>query len=145
MIEVSIRKALPAFALDVEFQAPSTGITALFGRSGSGKTSIIQAIAGAPPRSGPDRSRRPRVLRQLRGVDGPSVAPHHMRSRTAACFASVGEVNLAYGYRRAGGASELDAVIALLGMASCRSGGRTICRAAATADRPPCSRNRSCC
>lgn len=33
------------FALDVAFEAPS-GVTALFGRSGSGKTTVVNAVAG---------------------------------------------------------------------------------------------------
>ena len=34
------------FLLDAEFSIPETGITALFGTSGSGKTSLLRAIAG---------------------------------------------------------------------------------------------------
>lgn len=45
MIEVAIKQQLGAFTLDAAFEAPA-GVTALFGRSGSGKTSIINAIAG---------------------------------------------------------------------------------------------------
>ena len=44
-LEVDIRKRLGAFALDVRFKA-GNGLTALFGRSGSGKTSVINIIAG---------------------------------------------------------------------------------------------------
>jgi molybdate transport system ATP-binding protein len=47
MIDVRIEKRWPGFHLDAAFSAPATGITALFGRSGAGKTSILQAIAGA--------------------------------------------------------------------------------------------------
>lgn len=46
MIEVRFRKQLPDLLIDVSFEAPATGITALFGRSGSGKTSVVRAIAG---------------------------------------------------------------------------------------------------
>lgn len=42
---VDIRHALSGFALNVAFEAPA-GITALFGRSGSGKTTVINAVAG---------------------------------------------------------------------------------------------------
>ncbi len=45
MISVDIRKALGTFELNVQFQAPA-GVTAVFGRSGTGKTSVIRAIAG---------------------------------------------------------------------------------------------------
>ncbi len=39
------RHAFPGFALDVAFEAPP-GVTALFGRSGSGKTTVVNAVAG---------------------------------------------------------------------------------------------------
>ena len=44
-LEVALTHAFPGFALDVAFAAPS-GVTALFGRSGSGKTTIANAVAG---------------------------------------------------------------------------------------------------
>ena len=44
-LEVAVRHRLGAFTLDVAFTAPS-GVTALFGPSGAGKTSIVNAIAG---------------------------------------------------------------------------------------------------
>ncbi len=46
MIEVRIKHKLGDICLDVEQSIPSSGITAIFGRSGSGKTSLINAIAG---------------------------------------------------------------------------------------------------
>ena len=45
MISVKIQKTLGDFSLDISFEAPA-GVTAIFGRSGSGKTSLINAIAG---------------------------------------------------------------------------------------------------
>lgn len=45
MLEVAIKHAFGGFSLDAGFTAPS-GVTALFGRSGSGKTTIINAVAG---------------------------------------------------------------------------------------------------
>lgn len=45
MLEVSLRHRFEGFALDVNFRAPP-GVTVLFGRSGSGKTSIVNAVAG---------------------------------------------------------------------------------------------------
>jgi len=54
MIEVKIDKRLGDFNLAASFAAPSSGITALFGRSGTGKTSIINALAGLLT---PDRGR----------------------------------------------------------------------------------------
>lgn len=45
-IEVQLKNQLGDFELDVSFEAPGSGVTALFGRSGSGKTSVLRAIAG---------------------------------------------------------------------------------------------------
>lgn len=45
MIEVEIRHRLGAFALDARFTSEGR-LTALFGRSGSGKTSLVNVIAG---------------------------------------------------------------------------------------------------
>ncbi|MCE0505158.1 molybdenum ABC transporter ATP-binding protein [Roseivivax sp. GX 12232] len=44
-LSVAIKKRLGAFGLDLDFEAPD-GVTALFGRSGAGKTSLVHAIAG---------------------------------------------------------------------------------------------------
>jgi len=46
-MSLSIRLAhrFGSFSLDVAFEAPQ-GVTALFGRSGSGKTSVVNAVAG---------------------------------------------------------------------------------------------------
>lgn len=45
MIEVDVEQQLGAFHLDVEFAAEAP-VVGLFGRSGAGKTSVINAIAG---------------------------------------------------------------------------------------------------
>lgn len=45
MLSVSLKHSRPDFALDVTFEAPP-GITVLFGRSGSGKTTVVNAVAG---------------------------------------------------------------------------------------------------
>ena len=44
-LSVAIRHTLPGFTLDARFEAPP-GLTVLFGRSGSGKTTVINAVAG---------------------------------------------------------------------------------------------------
>jgi molybdate transport system ATP-binding protein len=41
-IEVNLSGPLGELNLDVKFSAPSTGVTAIFGRSGSGKTSVLE-------------------------------------------------------------------------------------------------------
>jgi molybdate transport system ATP-binding protein len=44
-LDVVLRHSFPGFALDVAFSAPE-GVTALFGHSGSGKTTVVNAVAG---------------------------------------------------------------------------------------------------
>ncbi|NIJ41501.1 molybdate transport system ATP-binding protein [Parvibaculum indicum] len=52
-LDIRLRHRFPDFALDIAFAAEETGITALFGPSGAGKTSTINAIAGLfTPESG---------------------------------------------------------------------------------------------
>ncbi len=46
MIEVDVSRRLGAFRLDVAFSTDTQGITALFGRSGAGKTCIVNMLAG---------------------------------------------------------------------------------------------------
>ena len=45
MLEVAVKHRLGAFALDIRFES-GPGLTALFGRSGAGKTSVVNAIGG---------------------------------------------------------------------------------------------------
>lgn len=45
-LEVRLQHHLGDFRLDVDFAIPGKGVTALFGRSGSGKTSVLRAVAG---------------------------------------------------------------------------------------------------
>lgn len=55
MSDVSVRIAtrVGGFSLDVAFEAPGSGVTALFGPSGAGKTTVLRCIAGLErPRSG---------------------------------------------------------------------------------------------
>ncbi|MBS7537836.1 molybdenum ABC transporter ATP-binding protein [Ancylobacter lacus] len=121
MIEVDIRIARPGFTLEAAFSAPPAGITALFGRSGAGKTTIIQAVAG--------------VVRPVRGrivVDGTAYfdADRHIdlpveRRRVGYVFQDARlfphmsvERNLRYGERRARVAPFIgfDPVVDLLGL-----------------------------
>src|SRR5579859_3232284 len=53
MIDVSVTHRLGDFTLDTAFESEG-GLTALFGRSGAGKTSLVNAIAGL---FRPDRGR----------------------------------------------------------------------------------------
>ena len=53
-LDIHIGHRFPGFALDIAFTVQETGVTALFGPSGAGKTSCINAIAGL---FRPDRGR----------------------------------------------------------------------------------------
>ena len=121
MIEVAVEKRLGGFSLDAKFASPAHGITALFGRSGAGKTSLVNALAGLLR---PDRGRivvRGEVLFDSeRGID---VAPERRRLgyvfQDALLFPHYTvRGNLSYGRRAGAGAGEVDfdAVVALLGI-----------------------------
>ena len=47
MISVAVQRRLGAFLLDVAFEGPGDGVTALFGPSGAGKSATLAAIAGS--------------------------------------------------------------------------------------------------
>jgi molybdate transport system ATP-binding protein len=46
MLQVSVRKERPGFSLSADFTAPTPGVIALFGRSGAGKTTLVNLICG---------------------------------------------------------------------------------------------------
>ncbi|PIB62792.1 molybdenum ABC transporter ATP-binding protein [Pseudomonas sp. 2995-3] len=46
MIDVRLNVKYPGFALDVDLHLPGRGVTALYGHSGSGKTTCLRCIAG---------------------------------------------------------------------------------------------------
>lgn len=120
---VFLRHRLGAFDLDAAFEfGASPGVTALFGPSGAGKTTILNAIAGLiRPDSGRielggvtllDTSRNhslPARERRIGVVFQDSRLFPHMNVRA----------NMLYGWRRAGekpGQDRIEAVIALLGL-----------------------------
>jgi molybdate transport system ATP-binding protein len=121
MIDVQFRRQLPGLLLDIAFTAPAQGLTALFGRSGSGKTSIVQAIAGGlRPDSG-------RIV-----IDGRVYFDHSAGLDLPVHLRRVGYVfqdsrlfphlsvrgNLLFGFKRAAGERKfrLDGVVELLGI-----------------------------
>ncbi|MGI3166856.1 molybdenum ABC transporter ATP-binding protein [Pseudooceanicola sp. 200-1SW] len=120
-LSVALRHDFGGFSLDLAFEAPP-GLTVLFGRSGSGKTSVIKAVAGLlRPDAGriatPDRvlfdSAKGRVLPVHRRRIGyifqePRLFPHLTVRR-----------NLTYGRRFApgrGDVAEVDRVVEMLGL-----------------------------
>jgi molybdate transport system ATP-binding protein len=71
MLRVRVSKQLPNFALDTEFDSDS-GVTALFGRSGAGKTTLVNAISGlAKPDSGRVEIDGVCLFDSARGIDQP--------------------------------------------------------------------------
>lgn len=71
-LEVSLRSTRQNFSLEVDFTAPK-GVTALFGASGAGKTTVIQAVAGLRT---PDKGRialnETVFFDRTRGIDLPT-------------------------------------------------------------------------
>jgi molybdate transport system ATP-binding protein len=121
MIEFAMRHALTDLALDIEFRAEARTL-ALFGDSGAGKTSVLNAIAG--------------LLKPERGriaLDGRVLFDSEKRIDVPVTDRRIGYVfqdgrlfphldvraNLLYGARslRTGEAANLDAVVALLELA----------------------------
>lgn len=125
MLEIALRHGFPGFTLDVAFTAPA-GVTALFGRSGSGKTSVVNAVAGLlEPDEGRIAAGDLTLLDTARGIRLP---PHRRR---IGCIFQEGRLfphmtvrrNLGYGgffARRAGRAgpdrAEFDRVVEMLGI-----------------------------
>jgi molybdate transport system ATP-binding protein len=120
-LDVAIVKRLGAFALDVAFEA-GPGVTALFGASGAGKSSVLAAVAGALR---PDRGRI--VLDGEPLFDSEARVDRPMERRgvgwvfqDARLFPHLSvEQNLRYGERRARGRPRnvgFDEVVAVLGI-----------------------------
>ena len=45
-LRLRFRRAYPGFELDIDLALPGRGVTALFGHSGSGKSTCLRCIAG---------------------------------------------------------------------------------------------------
>lgn len=120
--EVAIRQRQGEFLLDVAFTAASGGITALFGPSGAGKTSIVHALAGLT------RPTQGRIVLEGRTVldteAGIFVPPEKRRVglvfQDTRLFPHMNvEKNLLFGWRRSAArasGAEISRIIALLGL-----------------------------
>jgi molybdate transport system ATP-binding protein len=119
-LSVTLQHNLGAFRLDTQFEAPA-GVTALFGRSGSGKSTIVNAVAGLLR---PDRGRI--VIDGVPVLDTGSglVQPPHLR-RMGYVFQDgrlfphlTVRQNLLYGrwFAPKGAGAELARIVDLLGI-----------------------------
>jgi molybdate transport system ATP-binding protein len=104
MLDLAIRKRLGDFNLDIRLEVPDFGITALFGRSGAGKSSVIGAIAGLlRPDAGHVRAGGRTLFDAAARIDVPA---HRRRVgyvfQESRLFPHLSvQQNLLYGYRRA--------------------------------------------
>lgn len=122
MLEVDVKRQLGALALEASFHCETTGITALFGRSGAGKTSLVNMLAGLlRPQQGRIVLRGQTLFDSAKGVDLP---PEKRRLgyvfQEGRLFPHLSvRHNLTYGYNRAPAAERhigLDRVVGLLGI-----------------------------
>ncbi|MER0237851.1 molybdenum ABC transporter ATP-binding protein [Fulvimarina sp. MAC8] len=118
-VEVVLKGRLGDFTLDLAFKAAGTGVTAIFGRSGSGKTSVLRAIAGLERFEG-----KISVGGEI-WQDAQTFLPPHRRAvgyvfQEASLFPHLSvRKNLAFGARRTKPGvdkASLDHVIELLGL-----------------------------
>ena len=122
MLSVALRKRRDGFSLDVAFDAPTPGVVALFGRSGCGKSTTIELIAGLlDPDEGHAKLDDVTFCDTRAGANVPAerrrVGYVFQDSRLFPHYSVAG--NLRYGQKRAREAHErigFDEVVALLGL-----------------------------
>jgi molybdate transport system ATP-binding protein len=119
MLQVNVRLQREAFRLDANFTAPVPGVTALFGRSGCGKTTLVNLLAGLIPQGEGRIALGNEVwFDSTRGI---CVPAEHRRvgyvfqdARLFPHYTVRG--NLLYGARSATKASHIDELISLLAL-----------------------------
>ncbi len=118
-IEARFHLALGGFTLDLDLRVPGQGVTALFGQSGSGKTTALRCIAGLERAEG-----RLRVNGEV-WQDAERFEPVHQRPigyvfQEASLFPHLSvRRNLEYGFKRLAPAERrvgLDDAVAWLGL-----------------------------
>jgi molybdate transport system ATP-binding protein len=119
-LSVRFRHRFTNLQLDVEFESPTPGVTALFGPSGCGKSSVIMAVAGLLQ---PDSCRIALDGTVLADTEARIAVPTEHRRiglvfQDARLFPHMSVLrNLRYGMRRAqAGPIHLDDVVDLLGI-----------------------------
>jgi molybdate transport system ATP-binding protein len=122
MLEVAIEKRLGTFRIDAKFSCETSGIVALFGRSGAGKTTLVNMLAGLlRPDAGRIVVGGTVLFDSERGLDLP---PERRRLgyvfQEGRLFPHLSvRANLTYGLRRVAPAERrigLDQIVALLGL-----------------------------
>ncbi len=122
MLDVTVAKRLGAFEINAEFTCATQGIVALFGRSGAGKTSLVNMLAGlSRPDSGRIEIEGVTVFDSSHGLD---LRPEHRRIgyvfQEGRLFPHMTvRGNLTYGLRRAPAHDrriQLDQIVELLGL-----------------------------
>jgi molybdate transport system ATP-binding protein len=123
MLEIDVSKQRGAFGAQVQFTSTTPGVTALFGRSGCGKTTTVHMIAGLlRPDRGHIRIDGTTLFDAARGIDVPAEERgigYVFQDARLFPHLSVRD-NLRYGERRARGRArnlQFDAVVELLGLA----------------------------
>lgn len=118
MLTLQLKQQLGTLLLETDLQLPSQGITAIFGRSGSGKTSLINAVAGL---NRPDSGRIALGDRVLFDSErGINLKPEQRRIgyvfQDARLFPHLNvQRNLCYG-RRGNSSTDFDQVVQMLGI-----------------------------
>lgn len=121
MIEVAVRRRLGEFVLDASFAAPAPALVALFGASGSGKSSVINAVAGLfAPADGRIVVEGEVLFDAARGIDVPAEQRRlGYVFQDARLFPHLDvRGNLEYGLRRSRAPARMgfDEVVDLLGL-----------------------------
>ncbi len=122
MLDVRVRKNLGGFDLDAAMRRPADGVIALFGRSGAGKTTLVQTLAGlVRPDAGHVQLGDTVLFDHATGVDVPPdqrrIGYVFQEGRLFPHYSVRG--NLLYGYHRAPAAARrlhLHDVVDLMGI-----------------------------